>query len=71
MAKQIIIWGRPRYREPRGVCIDRRSVGTVWIEGVPYTYNPELVKNNRIDFEYYNNRGRTRRPKRRIYVRRR
>lgn len=30
-------------RTPKGLFIDRKSVGTVWINGVPHTYNANLV----------------------------
>ena len=43
MAKQIIIWGHPKNRKTKGMAINRRSVGTVWINGVPHTYNANLV----------------------------
>lgn len=46
MAKQIIIWGRPRHRKTKGVAINKNSIGTVWINGVPHTYNANLVYNN-------------------------
>lgn len=48
MAKQIIIWGRPRNRKTKGVAINRNSIGTVWINGVPYTYNANLVYANKV-----------------------
>ncbi len=30
--------------------INRASIGTWWIEGVPHTYNADKVATNRIDF---------------------
>lgn len=51
MAKQIIILGRPKNRQTKGMAINRKSIGTVWINGVPYTYNPNLVYNNPVTVE--------------------
>lgn len=48
MAKQIIIWGRPRNRKTKGVAINRNSIGTIWINGVPHTYNADLVYKNEV-----------------------
>ena len=45
MAKQIIIWGRPKNKKSSGVWIDKNSIGTVWINGNPITYNANLVYN--------------------------
>lgn len=40
----IIDFAAPRKsRLPSFLLIDKRSVGTVVINGIPYTYNPELV----------------------------
>ncbi len=30
--------------------INRASIGTIWIDGVPHTYNADKVATNRIDF---------------------
>lgn len=51
MAKQIIIWGRPRHRKTKGVAINKNSIGTVWINGKPYTYNSDLVYSNPVTVE--------------------
>lgn len=37
-----------RPRQARGIAISRRSIGTVWINGIPYTYNPELIYKTQI-----------------------
>lgn len=71
MAKQIIIWGKPKERKTKGVWINRRSIGTVWLNGVPYTFNPELLATNTLDLEsrieeYYRRRSK----KKVIYIRR-
>lgn len=34
----------------KGVWISKKSIGTVWVDGVPYTFNANLVKDNKIDF---------------------
>ena len=48
MARQTIIWGRPKHRKTKGVAINRNSIGTIWINGVPYTYNANLVYANKV-----------------------
>lgn len=35
-------------RRARGVAINRNSIGTIWINGVPYTYNANLVYANKV-----------------------
>lgn len=37
-------------KKPKGVWISKKSIGTVWVDGVPYTFNANLVKDNKIDF---------------------
>lgn len=65
---------RPKDRDknkPKGVWIDRRSIGTMYVNGVPYTFNPELVANSYLEMEekieeYYRRRSK----KKVIYIRR-
>lgn len=51
MARQIIIWGRPKNRKTKGVSINKNSIGTIWINGIPHTYNPQLVYRNEVDVD--------------------
>lgn len=46
MAKQIIIWGSPKNNKSNGVLINKKSIGTIWVNGIPHTYNANLVYNN-------------------------
>lgn len=47
-ARQILIIGSPRGRKTKGIAINRNSVGTIWIDGVPHTYNADLVYQNKV-----------------------
>ena len=55
MAKQMFrIWQRKKNSKappPKGIFINKNSVGTIILDNKVYTYNPHLVKSNRIDFE--------------------
>lgn len=46
--KQVLVIGSPRNRKPKGIAINKNSIGTVWINGVPHTYNANLVYNNQV-----------------------
>lgn len=46
MAKQIIILGSPKNNKSKGVWINKKSIGTIWVNGIPHTYNANLVYNN-------------------------
>lgn len=48
MAKQVIIWGRPKNRKTRGIAINKKSIGTIWVNGAPLTYNADLVYSNQV-----------------------
>ena len=32
-------------KKAKGIWIDRKSIGTIWVSGIPYTYNADLVYN--------------------------
>ena len=65
MAKQIIRSVRPKNRSRvKGAVIDKRSIGTVWINGQPHTYNADKVATNRINFD----KPQGKRQKKKIYV---
>ena len=35
-------------KKAKGVWINRKSIGTVWISNIPYTYNAHLVYKNEV-----------------------
>ena len=51
MAKQIIIWGSPKNNKSKGVWINKKSIGTIWVNGIPHTYNADLVYNNPVTID--------------------
>ena len=51
MAKQVIIWGRPKNRKTCGIAINKKSIGTIWVNGIPHTYNANLVYSNKVTTE--------------------
>lgn len=34
--------------KPKGIWINRSSIGTMWVNDVPYTYNADLVYKNEV-----------------------
>lgn len=50
-ARQVLIIGSPRNKKTKGVAINRNSIGTIWVNGVPYTYNANLVYSNQVTVE--------------------
>lgn len=69
---QIIRMIKPkRRRKPRGIFIDKRSIGTVYIANKAYTYNADKVLTNQIDYDDAVDHVDRKRAKRRIYIRRR
>lgn len=40
-----------KYSKPKGIWINRHSIGTIWINGIPHTYNPQLVYRNEVDVD--------------------
>ena len=62
---------RPRNRQAKGIIIDKRSIGTIWVEGRPYTYNEDKLVTNKIEFDNAVNGVDTQKAKRKIYIYRR
>lgn len=50
-ARQILIIGSPKGRKTRGIAINKKSIGTIWVNGIPYTYNANLVYSNKVTTE--------------------
>lgn len=50
-ARQILIIGSPRGQKTKGIAINKKSIGTVWINGIPHTYNSDLVYNNPVTID--------------------
>lgn len=46
MARQILIIGSPKGLKTSGIAINKKSIGTIWVNGIPHTYNANLVYNN-------------------------
>ena len=73
MSQILKIW-RAKDRDknkPKGIWINKRGIGTMYVNGVPYTFNPELVANSYLEMEekieeYYRRRSK----KKVIYIRR-
>lgn len=51
MSQRIWIITPKKPRKPKGVAISKKSIGTIWINGVPHTYNPQLVYHNEVDVD--------------------
>lgn len=50
-ARQILIIGSPKGRKTRGIAISKKSIGTIWVNGIPHTYNANLVYSNKVTTE--------------------
>ena len=59
-----------RYRKPKGIAINKKSVGTIWTANGPYTYNADKVLTNRLDFDDAVDGVDTKEKKKKIRVRR-
>lgn len=72
MGQRLRVISNKRHRS-RGIVINKNSIGTIYINGVPYTYNAEKVETNRIDFDdaLSGKRQEGKRRRRKIYIRRR
>ncbi len=70
MAKQIIIIGKPKNKEPKYLAIRKTSIGVAHINGVTYTFNPDKILTNRIEFDDAVNGIDTKKAKKKIYIRR-
>ena len=70
MAKQVIRIIRPKHHKPKGIAINKHSIGTVWINGVPQVYNADKVLTNRLDFDDAVDGVDTKEKKKKIRVRR-
>ena len=57
-----------KYRKASGIFVDKKSIGTAWIYGTPYTYNADKVYTNKIDFNEVANS--TKKKKKVIFVKR-
>lgn len=51
MSQRIWIITPKKPRKPKGVAISKKSIGTIWINGVPHTYNSDLVYNNPVTID--------------------
>lgn len=47
-ARQILIIGSPRGRKTKGIAINKKSIGTIVVNGTPMTYNADLVYSNQV-----------------------
>lgn len=70
MAKQIIRTIKNKNRKAKGIIVDKRSIGTIWINGVPHTYNADKLATNRLDFEDRQRGVNPRKSKKKIVIRR-
>ncbi len=44
--QKLVIWSARNPKGPKGLFINRMSIGTIWVNGVPFTYNADLVYRN-------------------------